>query len=66
MVVIKRLSSKPYRSDFALAPVEKIADQTVYLPASYLQDPTRFSEAFRDYLRPLLGDEIVYPTASIL
>jgi len=66
MVVIKRLSSKPYRSEFALAPVEKIADQTVYLPAGYLQDPTRFSEAFRDYLRPLLGDEIVYPTASIL
>ena len=66
MAIIKRLSSHPYRSEFALAPLDKIADQTIYLPADYLQDPTRFSQAFRDYLTPLLGNEVVYPAASLI
>jgi ATP-dependent phosphofructokinase / diphosphate-dependent phosphofructokinase len=65
MVVLKRLSSHPYQTEFALAPVEKIADKTIYLPQDYLHDPTRLSDAFRNYLRPLLGTEIVYPAAKL-
>jgi len=66
MVIIKRTCSSPYRSEFVLAPVEKIADQTVYLPAAYLRDPTRMSDSFRKYLRPLLGTEVVYKSRKII
>jgi 6-phosphofructokinase len=55
MVALKRISQKPYRSSLVLVPVEKVADQTVFMPASYLGDSAHFTSAFQNYLRPLLG-----------
>lgn len=61
MVCIKRVNQTPYRSSFFLGNVEDIADLTKYVPKSFIQDNHRFTEAFRDYLRPLLGNNFLYP-----
>lgn len=62
MVCIKRISSKPYVTEFILAPVEDIANKEKRVPSSWLCDSTRLSEKFREYLRPLVQCEthIVY------
>lgn len=65
MVALKRISSNPYRSSCHLVNVQNVADQTVFLPKEYCLDHTRFSEQFRDYLKPLLGEKIVYPALAL-
>jgi 6-phosphofructokinase len=55
MVCIKRLSDHPYKSGFFLADVQKIANQEQKIPSAWLVDNTRFSDSFREYLRPLIS-----------
>jgi ATP-dependent phosphofructokinase / diphosphate-dependent phosphofructokinase len=57
MVCLRRLSSKPYIIDYILAPVEEIANKEKKIPTSWCVDATRFSEEFRDYVRPLVQSE---------
>jgi len=58
MVVIKRISDKPYQVEFKLDDVSKVANAIRMVPANMLYDDRRMSEAFRDYLRPLILGEL--------
>jgi 6-phosphofructokinase len=60
MVVIKRLSDKPYKVSYQLAPVSEIANEEKSVPSSMMRGITRLDDSFRDYLRPLIEGE-VYP-----
>lgn len=51
---LKRLGTRLYDSTFRLVPLQEVAGKVRYLPKSFLLDETRMSDAFRDYLRPLL------------
>lgn len=65
MVCIKRVSNIPYKSAFFLENVGDIADKTKAIPAAFLGDEKRMSDAFRAYLQPLLGDDYLYPSLSL-
>lgn len=58
MIIFKRLSSKPYKIAMELADVSKIANEVSMIPHNMIQDKTRMSDEFREYLRPLIKGEI--------
>jgi len=51
---LKRLSNDPYSSSYELRPLGEIGGKVRYVPAEYLEDDTRMSKVFKDYLSPLL------------
>ena len=58
MIIFKRVSQNPYKIEFALADLSKIANAEARVPENYKFDKTRMSDAFREYLRPLVQGEI--------
>ena len=60
MVIIKRLSSSPYKIDLALANVDQVANAEKKVPASMIAGKTHMDKSFRDYIAPLIQGE-VYP-----
>ncbi|MBL0920812.1 MAG: 6-phosphofructokinase [Phycisphaerales bacterium] len=55
-VVIRRVSSSPYRSECGLVKLEQVAAKTRHMPAEFIECPGRVTRAFLDYLRPLVGE----------
>jgi len=55
-VVIERLSNRPYRVAYRLAPLEQVAQRTKLLPAEYLDGVGRIAPSFVDYVAPLVGE----------
>lgn len=64
MVCLKRISSNPYQVSYILADVSNVANRIKYVPAEYQLSDRRMSDAFRDYLRPLLGLDYLYTQAT--
>ncbi|MCR5491921.1 MAG: diphosphate--fructose-6-phosphate 1-phosphotransferase [Bacilli bacterium] len=58
MIVMKRVSNKPYIGRFELAPVSEVANAERRIPAEFMKDNTRMSDAFREYLRPLIEGNV--------
>ena len=57
MICIKRVSNNPYTVEYVAEDISKIANEESKVPANYMQDLTHMSEAFREYLRPLIKGE---------
>lgn len=57
MVAMMRTNSSPYRCEFRLVPVHKVANKEKKIPLAWLVDNTRLSEEFRNYVRPLVQVE---------
>ena len=56
-IVLKRLDEKVYKSEAIRMDIEKVAKHTREMPAEYINPTGNFvEEAFKDYLRPLVGD----------
>jgi 6-phosphofructokinase len=64
MVCLRRISSYPYEVTYVLENVGDVANKIKYVPAEFLQSDRRMSDAFRDYLRPLLGLDYLYTQAT--
>ncbi len=57
MVTIVRDSTDPYRSSFGTAPLKDVAVRAKPMPDAMINERGNFpTEAFFDYLRPLVGD----------
>lgn len=57
MVAIRRLSDYPYKSEFFLTDVMKIANSVKPIPASMLHSDRKMDTSFAAYLRPLIQGE---------
>ncbi|MEK9503582.1 diphosphate--fructose-6-phosphate 1-phosphotransferase [Gaopeijia maritima] len=61
MVTIERESNDPYRSILGTAPLSEVAVRAKPMPDEMINDAGNFpTEAFFDYLRPLVGDLPTY------
>lgn len=58
MVIIKRISEKPYRSEFALVDTINVANEERMIPSSMMKGVKMMDQSFRDYLRPLIQGEV--------
>lgn len=58
MVIIRRISNDPYKVEFGLEDVAKIANAEKDVPSSMMRGITRFDDSFRAYLRPLIDGEV--------
>ena len=54
-VVIRRAAGDVYAPEYALAPLENLAQKTRVLPEEFLRGNNDVSPAFIDWLRPLAG-----------
>ncbi|OGO81183.1 MAG: 6-phosphofructokinase [Clostridiales bacterium GWC2_40_7] len=59
MVSIKRMSDKPYRSDFELVPLEKVANEERKFPMEWINKRGNgIKKTFIDYCMPLVGESL--------
>ena len=58
MIIFKRVSSNPYKLEFELCDLSKIANAESVITKELMFDKTRFSDKFREYLRPLIEGEV--------
>ena len=58
MIVFKRTSNNPYKIDFQLEDLSKVANAVSLIPQSMMKDATRMDESFRQYIRPLINGEV--------
>ena len=58
MIVMKRVSNKPYTARFEVVPLDLVANAEQTIPPEYMYDKTRMSDAFREYLRPLIEGNV--------
>ncbi len=58
MVVFKRMSSHPYKIDMQLCDLREVANAESIITDEFKHDKTKFSEKFREYLRPLIEGEV--------
>ncbi len=54
MIVMTRVSNKPYIGRFELVPLSEVANAERKIPAEFMYDKTRMSDSFREYLKPLI------------
>lgn len=57
MVSIRVDSRDPYKVSYPLVDAEKVANGVKPIPPEFLCDHTRMSDAFREYLRPLVAGQ---------
>jgi 6-phosphofructokinase 1 len=59
MVALRRSSSKPYRCDLTLVPLEDVANVEKKLPVGYINSSSNgIQESYRDYCEPLIGRKL--------
>ena len=58
MIIFKRVSSNPYKMEMELCDLRKVANAESVITDEFKYDKTRFSDKFRDYLRPLIEGEV--------
>ena len=58
MVVFKRVSSNPYKIKMELCDVREVANAESIITPELICDRTRFTEKFREYIRPLIEGEV--------
>ncbi len=54
-VVMKRLSSSPYKIEYGLTDLANVARETKHMDPSYIKDGNDITQAFIDYAKPLVG-----------
>lgn len=64
MITFKRISTSPYEIAFEIADLSKIANAEAVITKDLMVDKTRFSEKFRDYIRPLIEGEVTLKTKN--
>ncbi|MEA1996643.1 MAG: 6-phosphofructokinase [Gemmatimonadota bacterium] len=55
-IAIKRLSSDPYKVDYEVVDLEKVAKHTTAMPKEFLEGTNGVSSKFIEYALPLLGE----------
>ena len=58
MVGIKRISNKPYKTEFELVDIEKVANKTKMIIPKYTDSHFQIDDEFMDYILPLIEGEI--------
>ncbi|MCR4879577.1 MAG: 6-phosphofructokinase [Bacilli bacterium] len=58
MIIFKRVKQNPYTIEYSLADLSHIANAEARVPDEYQYDITRMSDAFREYLKPLIQGQI--------
>lgn len=58
MVGIKRISNKPYKTEFELVDIEKVANKTKMIVPKYTDSHFQIDDEFMDYILPLIEGEI--------
>ena len=58
MVITKRISSNPYKAELKLCDLREVANAEAVITPDLMYDKTRFSDKFREYLRPLIEGEV--------
>jgi 6-phosphofructokinase 1 len=62
MVIFERISNNPYKIDFKLEKLNKIANGTKYLPKEFISDDGLYvTEKFLEYCKPLIEGEFTPP-----
>ena len=64
MIVFKRVSSHPYKIEYELSDLSKIANAESVIPQEMIICKTRLSDSFRDYISPLLEGEVELVTEN--
>ena len=54
-VAIRRISSRPYRVDYEVVELEKVAKHTSSMPDEYIEGTSGISDKFVEYALPLVG-----------
>jgi len=55
-IAIQRVNDDPYQAEFKRIELSDVAAKTRVLPAEWILDGNNIDDAFRSYLRPLLGE----------
>ncbi|MCR5184989.1 MAG: diphosphate--fructose-6-phosphate 1-phosphotransferase [Bacilli bacterium] len=58
MIIFKRTSSHPYKMQMELCDLANIANEEAKITPELMCDKTRFSDKFREYIRPLIEGEV--------
>ena len=58
MVIIKRISDEPYKTELQLANLDLVANEEQKVPESMMLNQHRMADSFRDYLRPLIQGNV--------
>ena len=58
MVTFYRSNQNPYTIEYTLADLSAVANAEACVPPHFMQDKTRMSDEFRQYLRPLIKGEV--------
>ena len=58
MIIMKRVSNEPYIARFEFVGLNEVANAEQKVPERFMQDKYRMSDAFREYLRPLIRGDI--------
>jgi 6-phosphofructokinase 1 len=62
MVIFERVSNDPYKIEYKLERLDKIANETKYLPKEFISDDEMYvTEKFIEYCRPLIEGEFHPP-----
>jgi len=54
-VAMRRVSNSPYQIETHLTPLATVARETKHLDPSFIKDGNDITDAFKDYVRPLVG-----------
>ena len=57
MVGIKRISSSPYKIETTLIPLKEVMMKETYFPMKYIKNKYETSEAFKEWLKPLVNEK---------
>ncbi len=55
-VAMKRVSNSPYKIEIHLTPLATVARETKHLDPSYYKDGNDITDAFKEYVKPLVGE----------
>jgi 6-phosphofructokinase 1 len=61
MVAMRRLPMRKYRVKLVLVPLAKVSERERVLPRRYYRQQAGISEDYRDYVAPLIGEELRPP-----
>jgi 6-phosphofructokinase 1 len=54
-VYMKRVSNEPYRIEFDTTSIKNVARETKHLDAGFIRDGNDVTDAFVQYVKPLVG-----------
>jgi 6-phosphofructokinase len=61
MVAMRRWDTRKYRVSLVLVPLAKVSERERFLPRRYVPRMAEVTEEYRDYVAPLIGDDLRPP-----